>query len=101
MLREALNQAADSWLTLTGDSATYRNTVTGIRSTVIATLEQDVSTVDEYGMVTAGHVVSLSPRDISLPARGDTIKFDAGTYRVDELLDSPGYLTRVFVSKVI
>lgn len=99
MIRDALIQAADSWLSITGEPATYRNTVTGIKSMIIATLEQDVNTVDEYGMVTSGQVVSLSPREVPLPARGDTIKLDSGTYRVDEILDSPGYLTRVFVSK--
>ena len=101
MLKEALRAGANSWLLLTGESATYRDTITGIRSTVTATLEQDVQTVDDFGLVTSGNIVSMSPEDISLPARGDEIAFiTQGTYRVDELLDSPGFLTRVFVSKI-
>lgn len=100
MRNEGLKQGAIDWLKITGESVQYRSTVTGQFSVINATIEQDISTVDDHGMITRGLVMNINPDDLGdLPRRGDTATDGRGKqYRIDEVLDSPGYLTRVFVS---
>lgn len=101
MLSSRLHQGATDWLKLTGESVSYHSARTGQSKTLIVTMEQDVTLMDEDGMVTRGLMVNMDPRDITDPQRGDLITYNDGKrYRVDQLIDSPGYLTRFYVSPV-
>lgn len=94
-----LKQGAIDWLKLTGDSVNYQSSLTGQSKTIVVTLEQDVATMDDEGMVVRGLTINLNPVDIPYPDRGDIVSYSDGRrFRVDAILDSPGYLTRAFVS---
>lgn len=99
--KAALRQGATDWLKLTGESFQYRSSITGIAQSISATLEQDVSTVDDQGMYSRGLMLNIDPLEIPSESiqRGDIVTDSNGKrYRFDEILDSPGYLTRVLVS---
>lgn len=100
MRSEVLKRGAIDWLRLTGAPYRYRSEMTGQSAVITATLEQDIATVDDQGMIARGLVLNLNPDDIGgLPNRGDMATDDEGNrFRIDEVMDSPGYLTRVFVS---
>jgi hypothetical protein len=94
-----LKQGATDWLKLTGEAVSYYSATTGQTKTINVTLEQDVTTMDDDGMYTRGLMLNLDPKDVPDPDRGDLVTYNDGRiYRVDQILDSPGYLTRLYVS---
>lgn len=95
-----LKRGAIDWLKLTGELVKYRSAISGQSLDITATLEQDVADMDDMGMVTRNLVASINPDDIKTPGRGDilTVISSGKRYRVDSVLDAPGYLARLFVS---
>lgn len=98
MLDPQFEDAAADWLNLTGELVTYRSPDSGYAMKIMATLERHESTVDELGMTTPSRVLTVLSSDVS-PVRGDVVTMSNGDgYKVDELFDDTGTLTRLFVS---
>jgi hypothetical protein len=73
--------------------------LSGQSSTVRATIEQDVTLLDDQGMATRGLVINLSPQQVPVMKHQDVVITASGTrYQIDEIIDSPGYLMRAFIS---
>ena len=87
------------WLTHTGEDVVYRSALSGQSQTVRATIEQDVTLLDDQGMATRGMVINLNPQQVPVVKHQDVvIASDGARYHVDEIIDSPGYLMRAFIS---
>lgn len=97
---ETLQAIAVDWLEVVGQPATYRSTRTGLVAEIRAVLEKDVSTFDEQGMTADNLVVSVLSSEVE-PSRGDTLRMinTEERLKVEQLLDDPGQLTRLLVSR--
>lgn len=94
-----LLQGAVDWLNHTGESIIYRSHLTGQSKTAMATIEQDTTLIDDQGMAVRDTTVNLNPQEIPVVQHLDVIiTADGSRYLVDELVDSPGYLLRAFIS---
>lgn len=99
MLSDVLQAGAVKWLETTGEQVSYMSALTGQSVLVTATLEQEVDTVDDGGMVTRGQTLCFNSVDVPLPAKDDIVTLaDGRRFHLDAVLDSPGYITRAYVS---
>lgn len=97
---DALNHGAGAWLDFTGKDAVYVSSRTGLSTPTRATVEQAVTTIDDLGTVSSGMLASfVYSEDLDL-ARGDLLQTAGKSYRIDQVVDSGGYLVRCFVTQV-
>jgi hypothetical protein len=99
-LHEAMAGAVSSWLIEAGGQlATYYTRTGSTQLTVV--LEKDVETVTSNGNYVRQTIASIASGIITCPATGDYfILASGGRYRVDLLVDDPGHIMRLAVSKV-
>lgn len=99
MLSDQLQAGAAKWLETTGEMIEYQSASTGQTVSIRATLEQEVDTMDDQGMITRGQTLCFDSRDVALPAKNDlALLADGRRFHIDAVLDSPGYFTRAYVS---